>query len=295
MMSHEFTPHIDNDPRATELRSLLVEATSSLTPNSHYGLKLFGIKAPDSLQNQLQSQFRLPVDSERGINIDLGYDVLEQAFCVKSLACSLSKGTGRGILYSTESLGFIPSREKKQGMKFMPEEGHLPLLPWRSNEILEKLDIYKPPIRSVGEYAIWRSGLLGRTEGWVLQEYAEYLESVGDSHVQKVRISNEERVSDSIATSSKTQGVERIIDTITDEFVNNSIHAAIELESTGANQSLYSYHYLSKTERDPFILSHITTDTSNKEVLDIKDDDNFFSYRNMLESTLEYIKQERSL
>lgn len=293
MRPEEYTAHIDNDSRDINLRSLLLTATSNLTPNSNYGLKLFGIAAPKLLMREFEQQFQRSVDLDKGLNLSLGYDVLEQAFSIRSLALSMEKGRSRGRLIKTDTLGFIPTVE----VNGEPVSGYLPLQQWEDAELLRQTNITQPPQGAALEYSGWRSNLLRRTAGWILQESAEYIESHGERYEQRIRISNEERVGRDALTSTKTQSVQRTIDTHSEDGLeSDSIHAVIELEVLEANQRLHTYHYLSKTERDPFILSDSkTTQIGNRERLDTRDDDVYFSYRNMLESTIGYIRHERDL
>lgn len=293
MHSYELTSHIDNEKRSTELRFLLLRAAQNLMPNQNYGLKLFGIKTPYPLLRQFEQQFQRSVDLNEGIDLDLGYDIIEKSFCIKSISCSLEKGRSKGLLLKTESLGLIPSIQTSG----KPEAEYLALLEWDDADILKNANIEKPPTQSAAEYSGWRSTLLQRTAGWDLKEYTEHVESHNENYEQKIRISNKEQVGKDSIASRKTQSVERIFGAHSEDGLHShNIHAVIELEVSESHQKLHTYKYSSETERELFVINNSRTKrTSDLEVISIEDDDNFFAYRDMLERTIDYTDKEQGI
>jgi hypothetical protein len=246
--------------RDAHLSRLVNEASSDMLPGVNYALSIHGARIAQHVLRGMEQNFDMSLQRHGGVDIDLSFDPLQEAFVVDRVVIPADKKPIEAIVQRTPNLGgYLPVFETK--VAFEPR--FLPPFSFNNDELLELLDISQPGSVNEITYALWRAELLAKSAGWKLDEHVD-IERDADPNftlplgpdgvtytapgiVSRVRISNSESYASAdddkeLPANNRSQSVASIIeaklpsDSEEDQDTLH-FHRTATLESTGYSRT----------------------------------------------------------
>lgn len=162
----------ERPPSEEEFRDIVLLSSETMLPNKNTSLRLFGVEMPKQMAYSLRHLDLVSVNTQRPLDVDLGYSQPQKAFTINKLYVPLRE-TEHAIIEKHGADENYRVKLSRPGAKtIVPKRATL-----EKQDVLESFDHLDFPRldqlpEQPSEYRGWMSDVLSRAESWRTKERA---------------------------------------------------------------------------------------------------------------------------